>query len=106
MQQQYEIVKETPVAKFYYQGQSHTHPVRRTILVVEEHQDKLVGYELREGKEVRKGENAPIKTFRKDRIARYGDYSRLRMNRRNYARLATDSTLNRSDLLDLIATGA
>lgn len=64
----YPVLKKKPVARFYYKGQ-HTHPVRRTILLTEITPTLVRGYELREGSEVRDAAEAPIKSFRKDRIA-------------------------------------
>lgn len=48
----YEPVTKLPVAKFYYQG-NHSHPVRRTVLIVEETKDQFKGYEIREGRTTR-----------------------------------------------------
>ena len=87
------LVVKNPVAKFYYQG-THSHPVRRTVLVVEETKDTLKGYELREGNVVRKSSKAPVRVYSKSLIA----------NSKNYCRL-TNSKLNRLELLDLINEG-
>lgn len=97
----YKLVSQRPAAKFYYQG-SHSHPVRRTVLVIENRPNVIVGYELREGNETRTGAKAPIKSYRKSEIARYGDYSRIRTpkNKRR-----TQSTLARSNLLSLLQEG-
>jgi hypothetical protein len=94
-----------PVARFYYQG-SHSHPVRRTVLIVAETQTTFTGYELREGKTLRTYGDALIRTYRKDKIAKFGDYSRLRKNRQNYNRKDSESTLTRSNIFDLIKNGA
>lgn len=101
----YPLVTKEPVAKFYYRG-SHTHPVRRTILVIEENSKVLVGYEIREGKEVRTVKNSPVKSFRKDKIANFGDYCRLKMNHQYYKKRDNESTLERSDFADLVMEGA
>jgi len=100
----YTLVTDGPVAKFYYKG-SHTHPVRRTVLVIEETAKILVGYEIREGKEVRKVGDSPIKSFRKDKIANFGDYCRLKMNNQYYKKLNSESTLERFDFKDLVTCG-
>lgn len=105
-QQNYDVLKKSPVAKFYYQGKSHTHPVRRTVLLIEEHPEHFTGLELREGRILRDAKEAPVKTYRRNRIARFGDYCRLRMNRRDYSKKSTESTLRRMELLDLVASGA
>jgi hypothetical protein len=65
---EYDIVRNQPVAKFFYKG-THSHPIRRTVLVTEQSGDVLKGYEVREGTTLRDVEDAPIKSFRKDKIA-------------------------------------
>ena len=56
--------------KFYYRG-SHSHPVKRTVLIVEETPEIIQGYEIREGNTVRAGTKySPIKSYRKDKIAK------------------------------------
>jgi hypothetical protein len=64
----YEPVRNKPVAKFFYKGH-HTHPVRRTVLVIKSDRNIIVGYELREGRVLRSIKKAPIKSYRRDRIA-------------------------------------
>ena len=49
----YNLIKTQPVAKFFYKGQSHTHPVRRTVAMIENTPNYIRGFELREGAEVR-----------------------------------------------------
>lgn len=90
----YDIVEKQPAAKFYYRG-SHTHPVRRTVLIIEDLPKVLIGYEIREGNDVRSVKNAPIKSYRKDRIAKGGDYCRLPVN----------TKLERMDLFKLLKAG-
>lgn len=106
----YDLVERKPVARFWYQGESHSHPVRRTVLLIEETRDHLIGYELREGNTVRTVEdvvkNRMVKTYRKDRIAKYGDYSRIRMNSRNFLKPFEESTLERSSILTMFSEGA
>lgn len=102
----YDIVSDKPVARFYYQGQSHEHPVRRTVLVIEDLADKIVGYEVREGSTIRDFKEAPIKSYRKDRIAKYGDRVRLRRSKAAQARALTDTTLQRFNIMDLLRVGA
>lgn len=75
---QYETIKSNPVAKFVYRG-SHSKPVRRTILITENTKDIIKGYEVREGNEVRETDAAPIKSFRKDKIAGDGKVTRMSM---------------------------
>lgn len=89
------LVNKKPVAKFFYKG-NHTHPVRRTVLVTKESPTVLVGYELREGNELRVGSKAPLRTYNKAEIAVYGDYSRLTKNAQS----------RRLELLDLVNEGA
>jgi hypothetical protein len=74
------VLKKDCVAKFYYKG-NHSHPVRREVLVVNDSLNFLVGYELREGKEVRLSSKAPLKSYSKKKIAKYGSYSRLRASK-------------------------
>jgi hypothetical protein len=64
-----EIITNMPVAKFWYKG-SHTHPVRRTVVLVEATKDYLKGFELREGKTVRALSRSPIKTYVRGKIAK------------------------------------
>lgn len=100
----YEILNDNPVARFYYQG-SHTHPVRRTVVLIEENDETLTGYEIREGRNVRYVKNAPIKSYSKNKISNFGDYSRLKMNRWNYAKADGESTLSRANLENLVMEG-
>lgn len=102
----YKFLRTNPVAKFYYQG-DHTHPVRRTVVIIENGVETFTGYELREGSKVREFKHAPIKTYRKDRIARVAQID----NRRALRREATEAVLNRStlsrlSLQELVRNGA
>lgn len=98
----YKPVRNNPVAKFWYRGH-HTHPVRRTILIVESTPQLFVGYELREGRTIRNLKNAPIKSYRKDKIAcAYSLRSDAPLRRKN----PNASTLQREKLLSLIELGA
>ncbi len=99
----YQPIRNLPVAKFYYQG-SKSHPVRRTILVTEANAKLIKGYELRCGSETRSAASAPIRTFCRSRIAEYGDLREGSGDRKRNRKSAT--TLSRSGLLDLVATGA
>mgnify|MGYP000871577344 CR=1 FL=1 len=102
----YDIIKSSPVARFYYQGKSHTHPVRRTILIIEDLPTLLIGYEMREGSKLRSIKDAPVKSYRKDRIAKYGDYSRLRKTKVGAKKDPSESTLNRTEIIEFIRNGA
>jgi len=103
----YELVRKLPVARFYYKG-SHSHPIRRTVVLIknETSADILVGYELREGKTVRQLSEAPVKSYRRNKIAKFGDYSRLRYSKLNKSKNLDDSTLVRTNLLNLLISGA
>lgn len=103
----YPLVEKKPVARFYYQGK-HSHPVRRTVLVIEETENTITGYEFRCGNEVRTREQALecIKTFRKDRIPKWGDYSRLRMSSRTFLKDPQKSTLERYGIVTMFSEGA
>lgn len=101
---EYKIVRNLPVARFYYQG-SHSHPVRRTVLVTENQKGYIRGYELREGSIVRAATTkAPIKTYRKSRIACIGQCGRRLRNRVPKA-LHARTTYERVRLLDLVRSG-
>ena len=101
----YPIVRNQPVARFYYQG-NHSHPIRRTILIIEADRKYLKGYELRCGNKVRTREEAPVLTYLKSEIARFGDYSRLRNAKKNAGRASDESTLVRTSIKDLATAGA
>ena len=92
----YEPVAKLPVAKFYYQG-NHSHPVRRTVIVVEETKEQLSGYEIREGRVTRPLSEVGrcIKSYRKDKIAKWGDYSRLLQTGKSKKKSANATTLER-----------
>ncbi len=98
----YDIVRNTPVARFWYKG-THTHPVRRTVLVIESTKEYIRGYELREGRTVRTAAKAPVKTYRRDRIARGAS---LRVDSPIRKLYPQKSTLVRKTLLDVIESGA
>ena len=105
----YSLINHKPVAKFFYQG-SHSHPVRRTVLIIQETDTKIVGYEFRCGNTVRTvsqalQENA-VKTYRKDKIAKWGDYSRLRMTSKTFLKDPEDTTLERLPILSMFHDGA
>lgn len=95
-----EPVRNLPVARFYYQG-SHSHPVRRTILVIESKRKYIRGYELREGREVRSLNSAPIKSYRRNEIAMYSDLGARKHRQPGPA----VTTLTRAPLSDLGETG-
>lgn len=101
---QYNFIKNNPVARFYYKG-DHTHPVRRTVLIIEIKKDKITGYELREGAIARDFKDAPIKSYSRSKIARVGDLDQRRALR-NKAKSLKTSTFVRSDLNNLIIFGA
>lgn len=98
----YEMIKNLPVAKFYYKGH-HSHPVRRTIILIDSNKEFIKGYELREGSLVREMHDAPIKTFSRNKIAKFKnlrkDSKLLKKKKLN------NTTLIRKGLMDLIRTG-
>lgn len=102
----YDILAKKPVAKFYYQG-THSHPIRRTVLLIEETDTFLRGYEFRCGNRVRPRVEAmsEIKTYRKDRIAKWGDYSRLRMSSKTFLNDPDQSTLQRFPITAMVLDG-
>lgn len=98
----YDLVSNLPVARFWYKGH-HTHPVRRTVLVIESTREYLRGYELREGNVVRNTlGKAPVKTYRRNRIARG---RQLRVDSPIRKMSAEKSTLQRTNLLNLLEVG-
>lgn len=102
----YEIANKKPVARFYYKG-THTHPVRRTVVLIEETETTITGYELRCGKDTRTINDAlsEIKTYRKDRIAKWGDYSRLRQSSKTSMKNPNRTTLERFPIVSMFNDG-
>ena len=102
----YSLVRNRPVARFFYRGK-HTHPVRRTVLIVENNGKTFTGYELREGDMVRSTvDKAPVKSFRKDRIAAIGEIDKRRKLRQSTPKKRQDqTTFTRSDLTSLVTDG-
>jgi hypothetical protein len=96
----YGILKTQPVARFFYRGTKHSHPVRRTVLVISTNKDLITGYELREGADLRDITEAPVKSYRKDRIPDWDSYWRLRRYNKE------GSTLKRCSLRNLEKHGA
>lgn len=94
-------VRANPVAKFYYKGH-HSHPVRRTVLVIESNSSHIHGYELREGSKVRQLRNAPIKSYKKSKIA---TEDKLGANKHRQPG-PKQTTLRRTNLFELITNGA
>jgi hypothetical protein len=85
-----------PVARFYYKG-SHSHPVRRTVLITEETPTMITGLEFREGSHVRNLKQAlkTIRSYRKSKIAKWGDYSRLMKSQATSKKNPKSTTLKR-----------
>jgi len=100
---EYQLVSRLPVAKFYYQG-SHSHPVRRTVLVTENTPKFFRGYELREGSTTRVYKNAPIKSYTKAKIAKVGQCGR-RLRKRTPQYLHEEMTLKRHNLAEVVLKG-
>jgi hypothetical protein len=103
VQKNYKLVKYRPVCYFYYRG-SHSHPVRRTVLVVESNSRVITGFELREGSEVRSYNRAPVKSYRRQRIAQVKQCGR-RLRKRVDVRQHGNTTLQRVSLVDLVTRG-
>lgn len=103
----YDPVPKRPVARFFYQG-THSHPIRRTVLITETTPTLIKGYEFREGFTVRTREQAlgKMKSYRRDRIAKWGDYSRLTMYSPGSSKNPDTSTLERFPLLVMFTEGA
>ena len=97
---EYEVIRNKPCAKFYYKG-NHSHPVRRTVLIIENKPHFIRGYELREGSQVRNFKDAPVKTYTRSRIVKE---SQLGLNKHRLPGPST-TTLKRLKLLDLLRAG-
>jgi len=77
-----------PIVKFFYKG-SHSHPVRRTVVVTKTSEEKIQGYEIREGSVVRTTQvsrdgkvshkTLPFKTYSKDSIAKIKELDKRRV---------------------------
>jgi len=100
----YNPVRNLPVARFYYKG-NHSHPIRRTVLVVEQTSKIIKGYELRSGSKVLKAENAPIRSFSRENIATYGELRMDNKSRSKRQNRNANTTLTRSGLIDLVVSG-
>jgi hypothetical protein len=101
----YEFSKKRPVARFFYQG-SHTHPVRRTIIIINQTPSIIVGYEVREGAITRNVKNAPVKSYSKKLIAKVKQIdTRCSLRKRAEGQELNKSTLVRENLSDFIKTG-
>lgn len=100
---EYDVVCEKPVARFYYKG-SHSHPVRRTVLVIDETDTLIKGYELRAGSSVCDFKHAPIRGFRKDKIAAVKQCGK-RLRNRMPKHMLISTTYQREELLDLVKKG-
>lgn len=102
----YKIIRQHPIAKFFYKGQSHTHPVRRTVVIIENKPNYLIGYELREGAETRTLKNAPIKTYSKCKIAKIKELdSRRTLKAKASKKDLSKSTLSRLQLIEVVREG-
>jgi hypothetical protein len=98
----YDVVRDAPVARFLYKG-NHSHPVRRTVLVIESNLKHIKGYELREGSKVRNFSTAPVKTYFKSKIA---TFKQCRKELREKSKkILNKSTLSRYSLTDLVKSG-
>lgn len=75
------LEKNKRYAKFWYKG-SHSHPVRRTVLIKTMNESYIEGYELREGNRVRTLSKASLKKYCRKKIA-YNKNLRLDNPRRN-----------------------
>ncbi len=101
------FTKTLPVARFYYRGRSHTHPVRRTVLLIESTPTHLRGYEVREGTIVRNFNKAPIKSFKRNAIAKVRSLKTSNPLRRKATkpRDLVKSTLVRQTLANFVKEG-
>lgn len=95
------VLRKKPVAKFFYQG-NHSHPVRRTVILDQNTSEYISGYEIRSGNDVFTLQDAPYKKYIKSKIARVGDYSRIRRTKKYMNISADTTTLERLELLEVI----
>lgn len=104
----YQLAKKLPVLRFFYQG-SNSHPVRRTVLKIEEDATTITGYEMRRGNITHATiSEAPVRTFRKDKIATIRQLDARRPLRRaaiKRKKSQSETTLTRHSLEDLVAKG-
>lgn len=101
----YEFFKKRPVARFFYQG-THTHPVRRTIILINQTPDIIAGYEVREGSVTRNVKDAPVKSYRKDLIAKVKQIdTRCSLRKKAEGEQLNKTTLVRENLSDFVKTG-
>lgn len=102
----YRIVRCKPVARFYYAG-THSHPVRRTVLVTESTPKFIRGYEVRAGSTVRDFPvvKCPIKTYARTKIAKIAQCGK-RLRKRTPKHLHGQVTLERKSLFHLVKKGA
>lgn len=96
----YQPIRNQPFYKFYYKG-SHSHPVQRTVLVTKLTRECVTGYELREGKLARTIDTAPIKTYRRSKIAKL---SQLRSDS-SKRKKGKKSTLNKCGIREIQIEG-
>ena len=103
----YDLVTHKQVARFYYKG-NHSHPIRRTVLVIEDRDNLIIGYEIRCGSTVRTVTEAldSVKSYRKSDIAKWGDYKRLRMSSKTFMKDPEETTLERLPIMTMFTEGA
>ena len=65
-----EVKTNEQYAKFWYKG-SHSHPVRRTVLIKTMNDQFIEGYELREGNKVKSPNKASLKKYCRTKIAQH-----------------------------------
>jgi len=100
MTKKVKLVRNLPAARFYYKG-SHSHPVRRTVLVTEIGRNVIRGYELREGSDVREFSRSPYKTYSRSKIA---TTNQCRKDNKVSTKKSR-TTLNRVSLKSLVVDG-
>jgi hypothetical protein len=102
----YKLAEGNPIWRFYYQG-SNSHPVRRTVAVIEVGKDRVTGYELRHGNNVRgRLDECPVKSYNLSKIAKIGQLDARRPLRRDTSpRNSTKSTLSKDSLASVLTKG-
>jgi hypothetical protein len=97
-------ISHLPVARFFYKG-NHTHPVRRTVVLIESTKDYLLGFEVREGNIVRDFSESPTKRYNRKKIAKVKNIDKRRKLKK-MVKNENITTLRRKPLINLLVEGA
>ena len=101
----YDLVKNMTVAKFFYKGH-HTHPVLKVGLVIKDRTNErmITMYVLRDGKQTYSLANAPVRSFTREKIAKYNSVRRPVRERLGInSQQMQQSTLERREITELMS---